>query len=182
MPGYVIHLAIAKEYIKKHKIEDRLEFLKGSIAPDGNQNKVLSHYSIHGTSSGSNLYLFLQKNKLDNDYNKGYFLHLLSDLLFYNKYFRFIEEDRLDINEIHRDYDRVNKYMLEEFDFNEDEKELIKNQYWIVENEEPVYLKIDKINEFIDIVSNYDIDVLEKEVLNLKEDFIQIFDTTYYEK
>ena len=101
MPGYVIHLAIAKEYIKKHKIEDRIEFLKGSIAPDGNQNKVESHYSIHGTSSGSNLYLYLQKNKLDNDYNKGYFLHLLADFLFYNKYFRFIEEDRLDINEIH---------------------------------------------------------------------------------
>ena len=88
----------------------------------------------------------------------------------------------MDINEIHRDYDRVNKYMLKEFDFDEDEKELIKNQYWIVENEEPVYLKIDKINEFINIVSNYDIDVLEKEVLNLKEDFIQIFDTTYYEE
>jgi hypothetical protein len=181
MPGYVIHLTIAKEYIKKHKIDNRIEFLKGTIAPDGNKNKVESHYSIHGTSSGANLYLYLKDNKLDNDYNKGYFLHLLADLLFYNKYFRFIEEDRLDIDEIHRDYDRINKYMLEEFDFKEDEIELIQNKYWIVENEEPKYLKIDKINEFIDIVSNYDIDSLANNVIQMKENYMQIFGVDYYE-
>ena len=36
MAGYVIHLAIGEEYIRKHKydIKDRKEFLKGIVAPD----------------------------------------------------------------------------------------------------------------------------------------------------
>ena len=34
MPGYVIHLAIAKEYIRNFRVKDEKEFLKGSLAPD----------------------------------------------------------------------------------------------------------------------------------------------------
>ena len=36
MPGYVIHLAVAKEYAKKHKkeIENYNKFIDGVIYPD----------------------------------------------------------------------------------------------------------------------------------------------------
>ena len=36
MPGFVIHIAIAKEYERKHKneIKNTEEFIKGAIAPD----------------------------------------------------------------------------------------------------------------------------------------------------
>ena len=36
MPGFVIHIAVAKEYINKHKneIKDEKEFLNGVVAPD----------------------------------------------------------------------------------------------------------------------------------------------------
>lgn len=36
MPGFTIHIAVAKEYIKKHKdeIKNEEEFIKGIIDPD----------------------------------------------------------------------------------------------------------------------------------------------------
>lgn len=43
MPGYVIHLAVAKEYAKRKNIENTEEFLKGCIMPDM-MDKSNSHY------------------------------------------------------------------------------------------------------------------------------------------
>ena len=34
MPGYVIHIAIAQEYLKKHNQNFSGEFIEGSIYPD----------------------------------------------------------------------------------------------------------------------------------------------------
>ena len=52
MPSFVIHLAIGKEYIKKNKIKNEKEFLRGSIAPDFkndwksiNKEKKESHFT-----------------------------------------------------------------------------------------------------------------------------------------
>lgn len=34
MPGYMIHLAVGREYMKNNKIDDVKSFEKGIIAPD----------------------------------------------------------------------------------------------------------------------------------------------------
>ena len=34
MAGYVIHLAVAKEYLRNFRIKEEKEFLRGAIAPD----------------------------------------------------------------------------------------------------------------------------------------------------
>ena len=39
MPGYVIHLAIAKKYLEKNKTENYNEFIDGVIYPDETDNK-----------------------------------------------------------------------------------------------------------------------------------------------
>ena len=45
MPGYVIHIAIAQEYLKKHlKKEEKEEFINGVIAPDLTKIKSETHY------------------------------------------------------------------------------------------------------------------------------------------
>ena len=86
MPGYVIHLAVAEQYLRKNENnkEDYSEFIEGVIFPDSVKDKSLTHYG--NGSSNSNLYKFLQENKLENSFKRGYFLHLLTDYLFYNKY------------------------------------------------------------------------------------------------
>jgi len=63
MPGYVIHLAVAKEYLKKSKNrnENEEEFINGVIFPDSVKDKAITHYGEK--SSKSNLYEFLKDKK-----------------------------------------------------------------------------------------------------------------------
>ena len=46
MAGYVIHLAVAKEYLRNFRIKDEKEFLRGIIAPDllSHGDKTTTHY------------------------------------------------------------------------------------------------------------------------------------------
>ena len=60
------------------------EFIKGVVFPDGVKDKSLTHYG--SGSSKVNLVEFLNEKKLNNSFNRGYFLHLYTDYLFYNKY------------------------------------------------------------------------------------------------
>ena len=91
MAGFVVHLAVAEEYIRKHgNIKNHNEFLLGAIKPDLYEDKKVSHYGIK--TSKPNLKRYLDENTLDSDLNKGYLLHLVTDYLFYNKYMGLQEE------------------------------------------------------------------------------------------
>ena len=84
MPGYVIHLAVGKVYSQNNEINDLERFKEGIIAPDIEEDKSKSHYGPYSSSPGLNE--FLEKQGIKDSYNEGYFLHLLTDYLFYNKY------------------------------------------------------------------------------------------------
>lgn len=111
MPGYVIHLAVAKEYIRNFRVNNEKEFLKGTLAPDllsTNGDKRETHYS-KTTSSEVDLSKFLKSNKINNSYMEGYLLHLIVDYLFYNKYFTEID------TRIYNDYDILNEELIETY-------------------------------------------------------------------
>ena len=97
MPGYVIHLAIAEKYLEKNINEKDNEFIDGVIYPDEVDNKYKTHYWNEMRSV--NLYNFLKAHKIDTSFNRGYFLHLLTDYLFYNRYIEYWSTD------IYTDYD-----------------------------------------------------------------------------
>lgn len=88
MPGFTIHVAIANEYMRKYskEIKDKEAFIKGTIAPDLNDNKYESHYG-NRAENHVGLSNFIKQTEIDmnSDYGKGYFLHLLADELFYYK-------------------------------------------------------------------------------------------------
>lgn len=97
MPGFNIHLAIAKRHIDKHNILNNEDFYKGNIAPDLVANKDISHYTDPNRKKyyhNLNIYLpmkvmlpkYLKENSIITDYSKGVSLHLITDYLFFNNY------------------------------------------------------------------------------------------------
>lgn len=155
MPGYVIHLAIAEMYLKKHndKKEDYNEFIEGVIYPDSTKIKSETHYG--DKSSESNLYEFLKEHELKNSFEKGYFLHLLTDYLFYNRYIDTISE------KIYNDYDVLNDLLIEKYKVVLPEK--VKNQVFS-KNGELYILSMEILDRLIDDISNMDLDKVSEEV------------------
>ena len=158
MPGYVIHLAVANEYKRKHKteIKNYKEFIRGTIYPDNVKDKSLTHYGP--TSSKPDLKEFLKEHNIDaNDFEKGYFIHLVTDFLFYNKYLECFSKD------IYNDYDILNKKLEEKY--NVILLDEIKDKVFHKEGELKL-LNLDTILEFIDKTSECDLKHIRNEVLN----------------
>lgn len=179
MPGFTIHIAVAKEYMKKHKgeIKNENEFIKGTIAPDLNvdmtdvaKDKSITHYGKWGNYRvKTDIKAFLEDSKvdIDEDYWKGYMLHLLVDHYFYNKYFKHeLKAIIQNKDKFYYDYDCLNcdlisKYKIEILDNIRKYMDTDKN------DGEPKYLKIDKVINFIDKISNMD---LEKQIEIIKKE------------
>lgn len=157
MPGYVIHLSVAEEYLKKHadKKENYNDFIEGIIFPDSVKDKSLTHYGIK--SSKSNLLRFLKDRDIDNSFNRGYFLHLLTDYLFYNRYVDTMTKD------MYNDYDLLNAKLIEKYDVKIPEK--VQNQVFYKTEGSLKILSEDLVIKFINEVSQYDIDKIKKDVL-----------------
>lgn len=169
MPGFTIHIAIAKQYIAKHKLEikDEEQFIKGVIAPDMNEkldgpaeDKSKKHYGKWGKYEvETHINEFLNDLKIDikQDYWKGYFLHLLTDHYFYNKdkYFKQEHQEMVKNNDrFYYDYDCLNKKLIEKYEI-----EIFDNirKYMNIYEGEPKYLKETKIIDFIEQISNMNI-------------------------
>jgi len=77
MAGYVIHLAVAQEYIKKYPqyIKDYNNFIEGVIYPDSVSDKSLTHYGPK--SSQVHLDKYFKERDILTDFDKGYFYILL---------------------------------------------------------------------------------------------------------
>lgn len=153
MPGFVIHLAVAQEYLKKHNRKYSLEFMRGTVAPDFTTDKSKTHYGK--SPAYTNINGFLKDNKLDTDYNQGFFLHLVTDYLFYNKYL-----ERREKAVLHNDYDLTNKELIEKYDVT-----LIEEVKEIVQHKEgtPEILTHELVCKVIDEVSDLDLNEVAEE-------------------
>ena len=169
MPGFTIHIAIAKEYAKKHEKEMKNidEFIEGTIAPDyipienKNISKSETHYGVWGdwTKDNQEIHLdaFLQDEKIDlsKDYWKGYFIHLLTDDYFDRIYFREeAKQAKENQDTFHDDYDCLNAEIKKRYHVEVMEK---IEKYMNEINEKPKYLKLQKIIQFIEEISNIDL-------------------------
>lgn len=177
MPGFTIHIAIAKQYIKKHntEIKNEEEFIKGSIAPDMNEkldgpaeDKSKTHYGKWGKYEVTT-YIdeFLNDTEIDiqQDFWKGYFLHLVTDHYFYNKFFKEEHQEIIKNNDrFYYDYDCLNKELIEKYNLT-----ILDNikKYMNLYDEKPKYLKKLKVIDFIDNISNIDI---QEKIKVIKED------------
>lgn len=160
MPGYVMHVAIAQEYIKKHKnISNVEQFIKGNIEPDMVKPKSLSHYGK--SPAYTNLKEFLKNNKCNSDFKKGEFLHLVTDYLFYNLYL-----DRYSKEFIYNDYDILNESLMKKYNVILPEE--VKGNVFYKQGKTEIF-NYDLACKVIDEVSDLDLDVVEQEVKNENE-------------
>ncbi len=158
MPGFVIHIAVAEEYIKKHKNEkeNRKEFIDGTIYPDLISPKSLSHYGK--SPAYSNLKLFLENNDMSTSFNRGNFLHLLTDYLFYNQYIEIIPKEGL-----YNDYDIINEKLIENYKITYIPEKAKKSIFF--KNGEVKVLTYELACKVIDEISQIDLDSVCKEIL-----------------
>ncbi len=120
MASFSMHLAIAKLYLKTHPEDNKEEFINGTLAPDLTNDKSVTHYGKHSAWSNPAKYLQSNGNDIENSFKKAYFLHLITDYLFYHKLIDIDEYlDRLGVEEWRRRH-------RTDFDILEDE---IKKKY-----------------------------------------------------
>ena len=167
MPGYVIHLATANEYIRKHEneIQNKEEFFKGCIAPDetDKENKKITHYG--NGSDQVELRKYLQSNNIDSDYKKGYFLHLITDYIFYNKLLECISK------KIYNDYDILNDYLIKKYDVKLLDE--IKDKVFYTDGQTEI-LSRELAEKIIDVASETSLEEIKNEIISC--DYIEKWD------
>lgn len=123
MASVLIHMAVAKKINEKIKYNEK-DLLLGVIAPDIGKDinipRKISHFT-DGISSTPNIDLFLKKYKakLNNSYEMGYFIHLLTDVVWFDEFIKNYEKES---NFVLKDGGKV---YLDEEEFND----LIYNDY-----------------------------------------------------
>lgn len=164
MPSYMIHLCLAKEYARKYKVENEEQFIEGTFYPDNVEIKGETHYSPY-YSSDTNLYEFLLDKKLNSSFNEGYFLHLVADCVFYNKYFA--DHREFDRAILRKDFDILNPHLMSRYGITKTPREV--KQYMVYQEGETVEYHYDKVIQFIEEVSNYELHKLEEKILQEKD-------------
>lgn len=129
MPSLDIHIAIARKYLKKYNdIKDEISFIKGNLEPDLVDDRIASHYTIktddrvlyHILKNKIGLSDYLNSKRVNNDYEKGYFLHLVTDFIFFNQFF---DDEYIKITEygnfkkdLYYSYNIIHSYLIDNYD------------------------------------------------------------------
>ncbi len=179
MPSHQIHLAIAKRYMEKHKVEEKEEFIEGSIAPDFIKPKEISHYTIpipreslfEHLKAKVDLERYLRENKIETDYDKGIFLHLLTDKTFFTEFFSEKFLNSINYHEFTEDlytsYGKINKYLEQKYPL-ELKEEIIdkigkeieesKKHHQVSAQAGKSILPLEKIDHFIEKMSSVNLE------------------------
>ncbi len=158
MAGHIIHLAVGEEYLRNYpnEIKNYDEFIEGIIYPDSVKDKSLTHCGPK--SSQVHLNEFFKDRDINSDFNKGYFIHLVTDYLFYNKFLKVFSKKY-----IYNDYDVLNKKLEKEFKVNVPDK--IKDEVFYNTGETKI-LNFDDTAKFIKETAKYNLNDIKSAVLN----------------
>ena len=137
MASAIIHLAVAKELLKRIKVDNQYDYYLGSIAPDIAKQIGISRDDSHfikNTFNGiPNIALFKQRypNVTDYSFNVGYFTHLYTDKIWIEEFLpnytsnnsiRLLNGTILETTEeeikqlLYSDYTNLNVQLIEEYD------------------------------------------------------------------
>ena len=165
-----IHLAIAKKYLNKHEELNYEKVIAGTLYPDAAEDNDKSHYTVINRGNDNishvrgkvNLYAFLNEHKYLDDFELGWFLHLVTDYLFFEECFT---EEYL-LNNSYKDfckdlyfaYVHLNLYLSKKYDITENDYKNYPSEYYPGKKYQDCILPKEMIDEFINRVSNIDLD------------------------
>ncbi|HIU52041.1 MAG TPA: hypothetical protein IAB70_05445 [Candidatus Merdicola faecigallinarum] len=166
MAGYVIHLAVGEKYLKfyPNEIKNYDDFIQGIIYPDSVADKSLTHYGPK--SSEVNLRDFFNDRDINNDFDKGYFLHLVTDYLFYNKFLKTFSKKY-----IYDDYDILNEALEKEFQVKIPSK--VKDEVFYKTGKTKI-LDLKETIEFITETAKSNLKEIKTAVLNGDKNWLEI--------
>ena len=169
MASSAIHLAVAKKYFQKNNILNYEKFIAGSLYPDASDNKDQTHYTdsnrgndnISHVRSKVNLYSFLKERKELDDFELGWFLHLVTDYLFFeecfsaqylleNSYKKFCED-------LYFAYNCLSSYISDKYNITKDDYNSYPSEYYPGSEYKDCILTKGMIDEFIERVSSINI-------------------------
>lgn len=192
MASFNIHLAVGKRYIEKSKsIENLNEFYKGIIEPDLSDKKI-SHYTglqdktdlLNYLANKVQLNEYLNNNIIDSDYEKGVFLHLVTDYLFFNNFFdnNYLSSISYEnfCKDLYYSYDITNEYLESKYKVDYTNfLELINNNINNDRKEKNVSDEIrknilpqNKLDEFIEYVSNISLEKYKDKIIKANDNVL----------
>jgi len=171
MASLAMHLAIAEEYMKRNAVQDRNLFLDGSLAPDLGSDQIASHFGsyekpktiIEFLKTRMNLAKYLEEVQISNDFDSGYFLHMIADDLFYQYLYTEEVESKTPEQirkEVYSDYDFVTQHILSFYKIETDRIKKWSNN----KKGKPVYFTPQGCDAFIAAVSKVDLQKAEREI------------------
>ena len=186
MASFSMHLAIAKLYLKTHSKEDIHEFIKGTLAPDLTDDKPATHYGRHSAWANPAKYLQCNGNDIENSFKKAYFLHLITDYIFYHKLIdidEYIEKLGVDewIRRQRTDFSILEDEITKKFEIEDMVEKLpdyIKNQMTKKQGELTIFER-KSLYDFIENTSRIDIIKMKEQLLkNPDADLIKLSEET----
>jgi hypothetical protein len=177
MPGVVIHLAVAKEYLKKQSLTDKMRLFEGSLAPDDAENPATTHHSsldfhndaLSFLNGKINIYETLSNFDLNTDYGRGYFLHLITDYEYYNLVKRQRDYSCMPYRELkdslHHDYNVTTSHFKEKYDI------VLPDYLKRFDSElegDPVALSLEQYDDFVKRMGEINLEEYYRALLNEK--------------
>lgn len=193
MPSMAVHFAVGREFLKYNKIKDKESFRKGILEPDllgllSQKDKEKAHFSEKKDDLMSlrqkletkvNLLMYLNMREINSDFERGYYLHLLTDYYFFNDFLfktkTQFNETIIDMKMLYDDYEKIAKDMEENFGVDN------RNTPWdgLYQEGEPVFFTKKEIFEFIKKCSKLDIMKIRKEILKDPQNWRSVADSFF---
>ena len=176
MASSTIHLAVAKTYLKQHPNLNQEKVLAGTLYTDSIKDKERLHYSekdrgpnlVTLLKTKVNLYRFLLDHEHRTDFEEGWFLHLVTDYLFFEECFtkEYLSSHRFP--EFHKDlydaYDCLSQYITEKYHLTKEDYQAYPNLYFPTHPYQPCLFTKEQIDAFIARVASISLEDYSKKV------------------
>lgn len=181
MASPAIHLAIAKKYIERHNYLDYKEVMRGVLYPDAEENSIELHYPKSpiidklaiGVYNKVDLYAFLKEHPKLDDFKLGWFLHLVTDYIFFlecftSDYLQNITCEEF-CKEVYHAYDCLDSYLFAKYHIIEKDFEAYPNERYPGIPFEECLLSKELIDNFITRVSSIELEPYIKKIKKHQE-------------